>query len=538
MITERKYLPVAAADWSEYAAGTKPFAVSFIEQSDIVQKVTSIAKEMQIVFEGNSSHDDKLMLGSVKQPKACIVQLSQIVNAIKTVSAALSGRATNSLNADAIAVVDQGLGQYIMNCELICLRVDVVLQKLRLLAPEMASLTALLNPSVEIPGVFFEQILGIQLTDISSKELLERLLLNAQIGTVKDLIEAFKNRECEGQNFLALLDEHIKSYIKKTCDKMPEDLKEIFDEKWGGQSVGAVYYDQRVFHRQPSFYTHQAIDPQDLIALSKFESEVKEYKGSNKLVPTSQLYRGQKGDYYLHIRCMNGTQNLIKSLKAYDNFLWSPDGHSFYQMEDCGAATVNDAYEVKVVTQQESSDKRIQLRANDLFVSVFGVNLNAKADKIAEYERLGLQELENVLNKLIGQDQVVPFKIALKPEYLLQKSDGDYLYIEGAYTDDRNEHYVHIQNGGKWSKFQVTQFERFRDGGTTNIYFNNGTSNHTSCIHVPAPNKRDEEPSFRDGPDHRYQLKKLDQCTFDYDSIGITPEESNERVAMDNLYRI
>lgn len=155
-------------------------------------------------------------------------------------------------------------------------------------------------------------------------------------------------------------------------------------------------------------------------------------------------------------------------------------------------------------------------------------------------------ELERILNHEAKAAQL------RHPEYLMNTEDGRTLvYVDSLETRDASGRYdyekvedyyksfrMFIGDGKNMREIPVTGVERFRDGGTTNVF----TTYPELNFHSPSPLKvfpeviptlgpSAMEATFRLGKEHREQLRALDDLSDDnlfglYEEIyGMRPVE-------------
>ncbi len=257
-----------------------------------------------------------------------------------------------------------------------------------------------------------------------------------------------------------------------------------------------------------------------------------------KILEETQLYKSEKGDFYLRIsnnhvpdsgKQLLGERNFAK-LKEHDNFLWSPDGKSFYFMQHKGYGGTNINYYARFETEEGNVNSNVKMEVNNN--QAVAVDNNGK--QLATYERQDLDSVRGIFANLkVQEDLMIPLITARKPEYLFKMENGQYIYVDANYAKGDLDFKVYMGTQGDLQRyFSVEDVMRYKDGGTTIITLSNG-----ACLYSPSSFKREQVPYFQFPNDPtRHILAKLDEKIFDYSSIGIELEPMNPRHTMLDLF--
>jgi hypothetical protein len=261
-------------------------------------------------------------------------------------------------------------------------------------------------------------------------------------------------------------------------------------------------------------------------------------QANEKILKETQLYKGEKGDFYLRIhnyevsesgKELLGVNNFAK-LKRYDNYLWSPDGQSFYFMCNASFAGNLTTYDARFEIREGNYSGAVKMRVDTDSATAFDGN-----DKqLATYERQDLDSVREIFAKLKAQeDLMIPLKTARKPEYIFMMENGQYIYVDAMYdTDNGDDFNVYVGTKGNMQKYTVEDWQRWKDGGTTTLSLANG-----GCIFCPTSFVKNIAPYFQaTDTSPREALIRLDTATFDYSSIGIELEPLNPRPTMMDLF--
>lgn len=364
--------------------------------------------------------------------------------------------------------------------------------------------------------------------NITSKEVMQRCFLHAGLGSVENLINLL-NEKIHEKNVVKIIKDRLNISQEEACAKMSLNHREDFVKQWNQPVKRDWIYNGTI--TPYSSLDEEKIEAWDFLKKIGLDKEL-ELSQNEKLLKETRLYRGEKGDFFLIIsnyevpesdKALIGNGNFAK-LKRFDNYLWSPDGKSFHLMHSTGYGGSQEGYNVSFETQ-EGTNVRVGMDV----VHQIHATLKTKNNRtLATYERQNLDCIRKIFASFkSGEAQIIPLQQARKPEYLFQMEDGQYIYADEKH-DGGYDFQIYIGSNGNFRKPEVIKAERYRDGGTTEIFLGNNEF-------ILAPFNK--PASYIDSTGQSHPLKSLNAKEFDYKTIGIEVEPMKPRHTMLELYQ-
>lgn len=401
------------------------------------------------------------------------------------------------------------------------------LEKLHLLQENSPALDALISEN----GLLNTSILSKAL-DAWSSELIYRLLHNANLNTVEDLISLFQENADRDVNIISLLQNHVKNSQKEAKTQMSPAHNIAFDRQWKTPQQRDWIYNNTI---TPFTDCNEAekMDAWDFQKQIHIEMERSGLKPEEKFLRGVSLYKGEMHDYYLCINRKNSSESgrqllgeeNYKKLGDWSTYFWSPDGTSFFEMKSKGFRGTAKSYQSSFETEEGKKDAQVKIQANDVFAFAFENN-----HTLTRYERLDLSAARTLCSRIKnGQAQLTPYIVAREPEYLFQMENGSYIYVDSNYGKNTYNFSAYFDTDGAYQTQAIKNVSRLRDGGTTQIEFENGSS-------IFCPVGTEEGPSYTNSQGQKQSLQKIDTKDFDYTRLGIELEEMNPRPTMMDLF--
>ena len=155
---------------------------------------------------------------------------------------------------------------------------------------------------------------------------------------------------------------------------------------------------------------------------------------------------------------------------------------------------------------------------NDQYLLVCG-------DKQLEFEPIS-EDLKKDLEQKIQNDEIplvsLPIEIR-QSEYFFRTKNGDFIiYVDSSKFYSYESFRLFIGKLGEMRELKVTNVERFRDGGTTYIYLEDG-----SVLFVPV--HQGKIPTWTDSKGEEVELERLDIHSFDLNTLGINDVPTSEK---------
>lgn len=260
--------------------------------------------------------------------------------------------------------------------------------------------------------------------------------------------------------------------------------------------------------------------------------KIQQIKQKNLFLRETQLYKGEKGDFYLKIHIYKGKfyemekqilgNNNLSKLKKHANFLWSPNGKTFYVMQKINFTSVKEGYEVNFEIKENCFDAFIKMKVigNQAFAE------DHLGNQFAAYKRENLLSTEHLFKMFqTSQINIIPCLVTKIPHHLF-KLDDQYVYLEATTRSDYGFN-VCKGIGGSWQKYPVTRIIRSEGGGIHYLFLEKG------CLYS-APSSSAHHSYLEEMNGQRHFLEKLDVQTFDYRKIGI--EQNHLRCTMLDHY--
>ncbi len=427
--------------------------------------------------------------------------------------------------------IETFVGNSVQNINIKELQPSFAIEQLRSVNPNTPAWDVLIG----IEGLLSMEILTSALR-IYTKKLMQRSLNNANIKTVQDLVALFEENQKNGKNIVKIIKELLDKSREEACAEMDQETREAFKKHWG-KAVKRDWIYQEKITPLISLEDLEKIEAWDFLKQAALTKELKDLSADEKILEKTRLFRGEKNDYLLKIeyffnadsgRKMLGHNN-FNQLKEFSNYLWSPDGRSFYMMESTSSGESTKAYSVFFETQEGNWETRAKMSVNEVYASLHGQDSRT----LVKYQRQNLASIKELFASCRSDEaRFIPLVTARKPEYLFQMESGQYIYVDSNYANNTYDFEVYIGSNSTYQKHAVKSVGRIGDGGTTTIILDDG-----GRIYSPTPFDKSKSPAYMESGGQEHELTKLNAQKFEYDTIGIKLQPMNPRHTMLDIYQ-
>ncbi|MFT5318580.1 MAG: hypothetical protein ACI8RA_001847 [Chlamydiales bacterium] len=515
--------------WQQYTEGTKD-----LPHHDSLQKLAIDA--LKDLDKSNRTFQQRLESNSLDKIAICEIStlaetISRIANCLLQndelirnghIDAAVAEESTERLNTLELVIHEK-----ILDTSLIEIMPSFAIEKLRLLPENSLALDALMGENALLHSSILSRAF-----DAWSKELIYHLLANANLTTVENLISFFEENTDKEYNIIKLLKTHVENSQQEARRQMDTHQFITFDRQWNLPPQRDWVYNNKITPFSDCDEPEK-MDAWDFLKQSAIELERARLKPEEKFLRGVSLYQGEKGDYYLNINKKNSTESgkqilgngNYEKLNDWNTYFWSPDGISFFQMKSQGFRGTSKSYSSTFETEEGNKNALVKIQANDVFAFAFD-----KSDTLTRYERLDLDAARTLCREIKSkQAQLIPYAVARKPEYLFQTENGEYIYVDSTYEKKSYDFTVYKKENELYQTQAVKNVSRARDGGTTRIELDDGSS-------IFCPVSKEENPSYTDINGQQHSIQRINTEGFDFTSIGLELESMNPRRTMKDLF--
>lgn len=267
------------------------------------------------------------------------------------------------------------------------------------------------------------------------------------------------------QELLKKLSREFEHSYQRDLKQIPPNEKQSFMGQWSRPYQSITLVDERFYPLEISDVLFK-LCPLDYQKYQQISREMAKKKDTGVDLSFFMLYKSKRGDHFLYIQDHNAIRSQLpqKEDEGKGWHFWSPDGNTFYQMEEVYYAGSSQHYQVRFQAEKENSPYLASMYVNPVYALL--ENENTYYERVSLEKHLGVLQL--LKQRLI---KIIPYKKGRKSLYLF-KVVGENIYIQidhgFAYASDFG---VTLINGTTTKKLQVSHSTRYKDGASLSLFF-------------------------------------------------------------------